>query len=92
MRADALADLYAVTDVAVVDQGEPLVHVWKQDGLEIAHADVDRVGAPKDPHTVRVASRLDGKKLEGKPAGKYTVDVETESGQVVGRVVFEVRP
>ncbi|MFO0615996.1 MAG: DUF5924 family protein [Polyangiaceae bacterium] len=98
LRVAALEHLYAVTDVAVVEGAdEKLVHVWRKGGVELAQESLGDVAKPKVPETTRVASSLDVSKLksEGDPqswCGRYTVDVETKSGQVVGRVAFDVLP
>jgi hypothetical protein len=92
LKSDSVDDIYAVTDVAVIDQGEHLSHTWRHEGNEIGHTDVEKIANPSEPHLVRVASHVDGKKLREKGIGRYTVDVETDSGQIVGRLTFEVRP
>jgi hypothetical protein len=99
LRVAALDRLYAVTDVAVIDGAdEALVHVWRRDGLELVQEALGPIPKAKTPETTRVASALDVTKLKGtvvkseELAGRYTVDVETKSGQVVGRVAFDVRP
>jgi hypothetical protein len=92
VKAMALADLYAVTDVAVVDKGVHLSHVWRREGVKVAHTDVAEIAAPAEAHLVRVASHLDPAHVKDAPPGRYTVDVVTDAGQIVGRVSFDVRP
>ncbi len=87
----AFTGIWAVTDVAVVGAAEPLVHVWRHKGRTIVGA---AAAPPTTPvkGTVRVASRLERASMPPDPTGRWTVDVETGSGQIVGRVSFEVRP
>lgn len=98
LRASSFDHLYAVTDVAVIDGAdEALVHVWRKDGVELPQDKIVEVSKPKEKETTRVASSLHVARIkrEGTPeswCGRYTVDVETKSGQVVGRVAFEVLP
>jgi hypothetical protein len=40
---------------------------------------------------VRLKSSLTGRNLPARLVGRWTVDVETEDGQLVGRVAFEVK-
>lgn len=98
LRVGALQHLYAVTDIAIIDGAdEALVHVWRKDGAELPQESLSAVAKPTAKETARVASALDVTKVksEGTPeswCGRYTVDVETSSGQVVGRVAFDVLP
>jgi hypothetical protein len=50
------------------------------------------VARPKEKSLVRVASRLPESRRPESVSGHWTVDVETGSGQIVGRVAFDVRP
>jgi hypothetical protein len=83
--------IWAVTDVAVVGAAEPLVHVWKHKGKAILGAAPTAATLPEKT-TVRVASHLPKGALPADPTGRWTIDVQTESGQIVGRVAFDVRP
>ncbi|XYI02329.1 DUF2914 domain-containing protein [Sorangium sp. So ce1128] len=49
---------------------------------------MSRVAGPAG--AVRLKSQLAGKHLPARLAGRWTVDVETEDGQLVGRISFEV--
>lgn len=82
--------LYAVTDVAVIGNGEHFRHVWRRGDKEIAHTTAE--AAPtKEPGVVRVASKVAADAWPTEPKGVYTVDVITDSDQIVGRVVFEIK-
>jgi hypothetical protein len=65
-------------------------HVWRREGEAVYRAteEASRVAGPSG--AVRLQSSLRGKDLPGKPVGHGSVDVETEDGQLVGRVSFEV--
>ncbi|NUO52312.1 MAG: DUF2914 domain-containing protein, partial [Polyangiaceae bacterium] len=54
----------------------------------LEHTGTDAPGS-KERNVVRVASQLP--ELPDNAEGHYTVDVETASGQIVGRVTFEVK-
>jgi hypothetical protein len=92
VRASALGDLFAVTDVWTPGHGDALVHVWRRNGKRLAHVTMTPVAQPKGGKIVRVVSRIGADALTSTPAGKYTVDVVTTDGQVVGRVDVDVRP
>ncbi len=92
LRVESFSDLFAVTDVAVVGHGDALVHVWRHDNVEIGHVEVANVARPKEKNLVRVTSHVPESQRPASLSGHWTVDVETESGQIVGRVAFDVRP
>jgi len=92
--------LIAITDVVVPGgKGDRLVHVWRHDGHEV-HRESEATSlrpfvdpaAPdkKDKGTVRLRSQLTGGQLPARLVGNWSVDVETEDGQLVGRVGFVV--
>ena len=91
VRAESFTDLHAVTDISVVGHGDKLVHVWRHDRNIVSHSDLQSVDLPKEKNVVRVSSRLTETARPSTLVGHWTVDVETESGQIVGRVSFEVR-
>jgi hypothetical protein len=83
--------LIAITDVVVPGgKGDRLVHVWRHDGDEVHRATetTSRVDGPEG--TVRLRSALTGRELPKRLIGHWEVDVETQDGQLVGRVTFLV--
>ncbi|HSN98046.1 MAG TPA: DUF5924 family protein, partial [Candidatus Nanopelagicales bacterium] len=92
LHASVIEQLLAVTDVvAPGGKGDRLHHVWRQGGQEVYRApeETSRVEGPEG--AVRLESSLTGRRLPAKLGGRWTVDVETEDGQLVGRVAFEVK-
>jgi hypothetical protein len=88
-----ITQLLAVTDVVVPGgKGDLLTHVWRHDGVEVHRAteDTSRVEGPSG--TVRLRSDLSGGELPPNLVGSWTVDVETDDGQLVGRTEFVVTP
>lgn len=92
LRTSAVGDLYAVTDVWAPGHGDALVHVWRKDGKPLAHVPVTGLSGKKEPGFIRLVSRLSTAAMSTAPAGRYSVDVETVSGQAVGQVGVEIRP
>lgn len=97
--------LIAITDVVVPGgKGDRLVHVWRHDGHEVhraaestlqlapAQAETkDGAGAgARDRGAIRLRSQLTGGQLPARLVGSWSVDVETQDGQLVGRVAFTV--
>jgi hypothetical protein len=92
VHATALVELIAVTDVVVPGgEGDKLVHVWRHGGVAQYRAPeaMSRVRGPFG--TVRLRSTLADPKLASGAAGAWSVDVETDDGQLVGRVPFSVQ-
>jgi hypothetical protein len=86
-----ITHLLAVTDVVVPGgQGDRLVHVWRLDGKELHRATEDTSRVPGPDGAVRLRSDLAGEELPPRLAGKWSVDVETDDGQLVGRTSFVV--
>ena len=85
-----IREIFAVTDIVVPGgEGDSLVHVWTLDGREIHKS--HNIKPPFGPEgTVRLRSSLAGDLLPEKLTGNWTVDIETEDGQLVGRVPFVV--
>ena len=86
-----ITQLLAVTDVVVPGgKGDRLTHVWRHDGVEVHRAteDTSRVEGPSG--TVRLRSDLSGGKLPPNLVGSWSVNVETDDGQLVGRTEFVV--
>jgi hypothetical protein len=86
-----IQELIAVTDVVVPGgKGDRLRHVWRHAGGEVHRSteETSRIAGPNG--VVRLRSSLTGKDLPADLAGAWTVDVETEDGQLVGRAEFRV--
>ncbi len=91
LHAAVLREVIAVTDIVVPGgKGDRLVHVWRHDGAEVHRAaeEISRVEGPSG--AVRLRSALFAENLPEELAGRWTVDVETDDGQLVGRVSFRV--
>jgi hypothetical protein len=91
LHASALSDLIAVTEVVVPGgKGDRLVHVWRKDGIALYRAPetMSRVRGPFG--TVRLRSTLEEPNTPSEAVGSWSVDVETDDGQLVGRVGFSV--
>jgi hypothetical protein len=86
-----ITHLLAVTDVVVPGgQGDRLLHVWRHDGVAVHRATEDTSRVPGPDGAVRLRSDLTGEELPARLAGKWSVDVETDDGQLVGRTWFVV--
>lgn len=84
-----LVQMVAVTDVvAPAGVGDRLLHVWRRRGerLRVFVPEVE----PGPSRTVRLRSRLEAREVPDDALGRWSVDVETEAGQLVGRIRFEV--
>lgn len=91
LQPTVIDKLIAVTDVvAPGGKGDRLVHVWRHDGHEVQRAaeTTTRVDGPSG--TIRLRSGMSGRQLPDTLIGSWTVDVETQDGQLVGRVAFDV--
>lgn len=91
LHPSVINKLIAQTDVVVPGgKGDRLVHVWRHDGNEVHRATetTSRVEGPEG--TVRLRSGLTGQQLPARLLGAWAVDVETQDGQLVGRVSFNV--
>ena len=84
-------ELIAVTDVVVPGgKGDRLRHVWRLEGREVHRSseETSRIAGPKG--VVRLRSSLIEKDLPRALEGNWSVDVETEDEQLVGRAEFRV--
>jgi hypothetical protein len=91
LHPSVVQELIAVTDVVVPGgKGDRLRHVWLLEGREVHRTteETSRVEGPKG--VVRLRSSLTGKDLPADLVGAWSVDVETEDGQLVGRTKFRV--
>jgi len=91
LSPEVIEQLLGVTDVVVPGgKGDRLRHVWRRDGA-VVHSegeDTSRVDGPLG--TIRLRSALKGQALPKELRGQWSVDVETEDGQLVGRTRFRV--
>lgn len=91
LHPSVIDKLIAITDVVVPGgKGDRLVHVWRHDGTEVHRATetTSRVDGPEG--AIRLRSGLTGRELPKRLIGSWAVDVETQDGQLVGRVSFLV--
>jgi len=91
IHVSELDELVAITDVQVMGHGDRLVHVWRRKGKVVYRAAEAWPREERGPQVVRIRSKLDRDRMPKKLYGPWTVDVETDAGQLVGRVNFEVR-
>ena len=96
LHPSVIDKLIAITDVVVPGgKGDRLVHVWRHDGVEVHRATesttrVTAANESKDKGTIRLRSGLTDRQLPARLVGSWSVDVETQDGQLVGRVSFTV--
>ena len=74
---------------APVGLRQPISHVWTRDGELIARIPMVTIEGGRQ-QGFRTWSRH--KELSGPLAGRYTVDVLTASGQLIGRLQFQITP
>ncbi|MEZ4269314.1 MAG: DUF5924 family protein [Myxococcota bacterium] len=93
IRRELLQTLVAVSEVrhpARTPRPSELRHVWRQ-GLSTVVAR-PAAGRPADgPNVLRLTSTMDPGSWPADPTGSWSVDVETEDGQLIGRTRFSVR-
>lgn len=93
LHPEVIDKLLAITDVVVPGgRGDDLIHVWRHDGVEV-HRAGERASVVDDENakgTVRLRSAMTERQLPANLVGDWWVDVETEDGQLVGRVSFRV--
>ena len=86
-----LSDIYAVTDVILPGgKNENFVHVWRHEGERVFASDEAMARVPGPEGGIRLRSVLPRQKLPPAVTGKWTVDVETLDGRLVGRARFTV--
>jgi hypothetical protein len=91
LHPSVIKELIAVTDVVVPGgKGDRLRHRWMQGGREVHRSteETSRIAGPKG--VVRLRSMLTENDLPKDLTGPWSVDVETEDGQIVGRAEFDV--
>ena len=89
LHEDLMNQMIVVTDVLVLtDSNEQFVHVWRHFDREVLRLIPTR--QPADT-LIRLRSTLEAEQLPQNRAGPWTVDVETEHGQLVGRFGFVVK-
>ena len=91
LHPSAIDKLIAITDVVVPGgKGDRLLHVWKHNGDEVHRATETTSKVDGPAGTVRLRSGLMGRDLPQNLVGDWSVDVETQDGQLVGRATFLV--
>jgi hypothetical protein len=90
IHEDHFGDLIAVTEVSVLGSGDRLYHVWRHDDAVVQSVAEPWPRAEPGATTVRIQSELPAGRHPSGPEGDWSVDVETEEGQLVGRVAFRV--
>jgi hypothetical protein len=91
LHPSVIQELVAVTDVVVPGgKGDRLRHLWRHEGAEVHRTteETSRIAGPRG--VVRLRSSLTGDDLPAVLVGSWSVDVETEDGQLVGRTEFRV--
>jgi hypothetical protein len=89
LHEDLMNQMIVVTDVLVLtDSNEQFVHVWRHFDREVLRLIPTR--QPADT-LIRLRSTLEAEQLPQNRAGPWTVDIETEHGQLVGRFGFVVK-
>jgi hypothetical protein len=91
LHPSVIDKLIAITDVVVPGgKGDRLLHVWRHNGDEVHRATETTSKVDGPAGTVRLRSGLTGRDLPPNLVGDWSVDVETQDGQLVGRVTFLV--
>ncbi|MBX3230782.1 MAG: DUF2914 domain-containing protein [Labilithrix sp.] len=91
LHPSAIDKLIAITDVVVPGgKGDRLLHVWRHNGHEVHRATETTSKVDGPAGTVRLRSGLTGRDLPKNLVGDWSVDVETQDGQLVGRATFLV--
>lgn len=91
LHPSVIQELIAVTDVVVPGgKGDRLRHVWRHGGVEVHRTTEETSRVPGPKGAVRLRSSLTGQDLPGNLVGSWSVDVETEDNQLVGRTEFAV--
>ncbi len=92
LHPEVIQELVAVTDVVVPGgKGDRLRHVWRRSGVIVHRTteETSKIAGPKG--AVRLRSSLTAEDLPADLLGEWSVDVETDDGQLVGRTEFEVK-
>jgi hypothetical protein len=91
LHPEVIQELIGLTDVVVPGgKGDRLRHVWRHEGAVVRRTteETSKIAGPKG--VVRLRSSLTAEDLPKDLLGKWSVDVETDDGQLVGRTEFEV--
>ena len=91
LHPSVIQELVAVTDVVVPGgRGDRLRHVWRHCGLAVHRTteETSRIAGPKG--VVRLRSSMTSEDMPTNLIGPWSVDVETDDGQLVGRTEFVV--
>ena len=82
-----LETIYCYTSIfAPMGIHETLWHVWKIDGLVIQKVRQEISGGRREGYRTWSKKTISGNNMKG----RWTVDVETDGGQLIGRVRFEI--
>lgn len=91
MHVSRVEQISAVVDVFTpAGVGEDFLHVWRHDDAVIAEIRPTVQKLQGTPGTIRLRSALRSERLPADRSGRWSVDVETAHGQLVGRYAFEV--
>jgi hypothetical protein len=91
LHGSVINELLAITDIVVPGgKGDQLVHIWRQNGRIVHRCPEDASRVTGEEGVVRLRSTLSGRLLPDRLAGRWSVDVQTQDGQLVGRVSFTV--
>jgi hypothetical protein len=92
LHPEVIEELIAVTDVVVPGgKGDRLRHLWRHRGVAVHRATEETSKVPGPKGVVRLRSSLTAEDLPADLLGEWSVDVETDDGQLVGRTGFEVK-
>ena len=91
LHPEVIQELIAVTDVVVPGgKGDRLRHLWRHRGLAVHRTTEETSRIPGPKGVVRLRSSLTAEDRPADLLGPWSVDVETDDGQLVGRTEFEV--
>ncbi len=91
LHASVITELLAVTDIVVPGgKGDKLVHVWRRGGNAVHTTPEETSRVEGEAGAIRLRSGLKGGSLPAQLTGKWSVDVVTEDGRLVGRTNFTV--
>jgi hypothetical protein len=92
LHTSQIKNIEVQTDVVIPGgHGDTLRQIWKHDGDTVYGATEKASTVPtKEEGVIRLRSFIKNEKLPPKLAGSWSVDVETEDGQLVGRTAFTV--
>ncbi len=87
ISSKGLETIYCYTSIfAPMGIHETLWHVWKKDGATMQKVSLEITGGRKEGYRTWSKKAVD----KNNTKGKWTVDVLTDGGQLIGRVRFEI--